>query len=273
MNTNKNQVKSPQTLGTVGATNRSNPNFSNRDISGNASTWFEKLSKPAKYGMLASGPVVSAVLGILVYHLANSLFGSLARGKKFFIQYCKYFKPHGIKLSGRELEISCTHYDEFYKEQVEGYIRFNTHIDENFKSVMNSKLEGEALNKARINFRNCVFPFYVYYNFKLKTDFYNIAAKNGINICSEKQENFIDFYDKVVVRPNNGKLSVCFEKTIVHEDKPFGNPGKYEVKDITAEFNIANPKTQEEKNRKNFYDALVKYFNNDDVAKQILINN
>jgi len=228
--------------------------------------------------MLASGTVGSAVLGILGYYLANSLFGQLARGKKLFIQYCKHFKPHvkphGIRLDENYLEIMYKIYNEYLKKQEEISIFFNMGQNaDNFKEVTNSKLEGEALNKASIDFRDCMFKYYIYYNLKLKTDFYNIAVKNGINVCSEKQENFIDFYDKVVVRPNNGKLSVCFEKTIVHEDKPFGNPGKYEVKDITAEFNIANPKTQKEKNRKNFYDALVKYFNNDDVAKQILINN
>lgn len=222
--------------------------------------------------MLASGTVGSAVLGILGYYLANSLFGQLARGKKFFIQYCKYFKSHGIKFDERGLEIRYN--SEWLEKQKKSYIVFSMRrCMDDFKEVTNSKLESEALNKASIDFRDCMFKYYVDYNLKLKTDFYNIAVKNGINVCSEKQENFIDFYDKVVVRPNNGKLSVCFEKTIVHEDKPFGNPGKYEVKDITAEFNIANPKTQEEKNRKNFYDALVKYFNNDDVAKQILINN
>ncbi|MBQ9491395.1 MAG: hypothetical protein IJU86_01270 [Firmicutes bacterium] len=215
-----------------------------------------------------SGSVVSAALGIFGYNLASSLFGKLARGKKFFIQYCKYFKPHGIKLNGRDLKISY-----LSQGQEEDYIRFKMQIDDMFKEVTNSKLEGEALNNASIDFRNCMFPFYVYYNFKLKTDFYNIAVKNGINLSNEKQENFIDFNGKVVVKPNNGKLSVCLENTIIHKEKKWSDEGCAKTKDVTDKFNIADPKTQEEKNKKIFMTYLLNILITTIFLKQILINN
>ena len=78
---------------------------------------------------------------------------------------------------------------------------------------------------------------------------------------------------EVVVKPNNGKLSVCLENKVIHKEKKWSDEGFAKTKDVTDKFNIADPKTQEEKNKKNFYDALVKYFNNDDISKQILINN
>ena len=43
-----------------------------------------------------------------------------------------------------------------------------------------------------------------------------------------------------------------------------------ESEDITGNFNIQEPKTDEEKQRKAFYDELVEYVNKDSVMQEIL---
>ena len=98
-------------------------------------------------------------------------------------------------------------------------------------------------------------------------DLFNIAYKYSVKVYgSEGFENPNCFNHKVSVKKSDG-LSVSLLKVISNDEE------KRMIKqDITAEFNIENPQTDEEKRKKGFYDELVKYVNNDDVMKQILFN-
>lgn len=218
----------------------------------------KSLSNPLKYALLSLGAAAAAGLGAAGYHVASSLFGEVAQGKKFFIEYFKHFGTNKIIFNVVKFNL--------FSNTVN--ICASINVGKHYREVTGSKLEGHELDKAIVNIKKLFYSFLDRYRVNLAADLFNIAYKYSVKVYGgEGLEDPDRFNHKVVVEPSDGKLSVSLLKEIPNDDEK----GMID-QDVTAEFNIENPQTDEEKRKKGFYDELVKYVNNDDVMKQILLN-
>lgn len=213
----------------------------------------KSLSNPLKYALLSLGVAGAAGLGALGYHVASSLFGEVAQGKNLFIKYYKFYKANKFTFSLYDMSVSFSNSD----------LLFTSSIRTVYQEIMKSELKGEKLDRAIMSCKRCFENFRQHYQSNLTTDFFNIAYKYGEDGYASKWSFMIS------VKPIGGELSVrLLNKEISHDT----SKDLVVDRDVTAEFNIENPKNDEEKRKKGFYDALVKYVNNDDVMKQILLN-
>ena len=213
----------------------------------------KSLSNPLKYALLPLGAAGAAGLGALGYHVTSSLFGEVAQGRNLFIKYYKFHKANKFTFSLYNMSVSFSNSDLLFLSSIRTF----------YQEIMKSELKGEKLDRAVMICKRCFDNFYQHYQSNLVTDLFNIAYKYSEDRYASKCSFMI------LVKPIGGELSVrLLNKEISHDT----SKGLVVDRDVTAEFNIENPKNDEEKRKKGFYDALVKYVNNDDVMKQILLN-
>ena len=192
----------------------------------------------------------AAGLGALGYHIASSLFGEVAQGKEFFIKYYKFYKANELIFSLYNMDISF-HNPELY---------FPDSIRTIYTDITKLELKGEKLDRIAMSCKRCFGNFNQHYRSNLITDIFNIAYKYGEDRYASK------YSFEISVKPVGGELSVrLFNRELSKESRIV-------CRDVTHEFNIENSKNDEEKRKKGFYDELVKYVNNDDVMRQILLD-
>ena len=185
-------------------------------------------------------------------------FETIARGYiSQYINTAKYFKTHSVIWADDRLLFLSNN-------------RFQSNVSiKDFKIITKSKLDGCEVRKAYINFMKRLSGFDVQYKGQKKIDFIDIAKKNNIDIGISGSESKIKFDGYVKISTKNGNFDI---KLITFAKRDENGDLIEKSKDVTGDFNIQEPKTDEEKQKKAFYDDIVEYINKDEVIKGIFIS-
>ena len=211
--------------------------------------WFENLSGLTKFALLSSGAAASAGLGALGYHLVN--YAKTKQNEKIFIKCLKYFKVRSICFNI---------WTKYFSDEEQKVIDLN--IADNYKKITNCKSKNSVFNNDIFEFKYKFYDYYFNYFRKLQKDFLKIASKYCINISVHECQGWIEYRELYAnVCNKNNKLYVEFLHKVNNK-----------TLNVTHQFNIENPVTDEEKRKKAFYDELTEYFNNDNVMKQVLLS-
>ena len=228
----------------------------------------KKLSNIATYGILASIGAVAAGLGALGYHVAGLLFGN--RNTKsaspeesaLYEEFMKYLKGKsviGITLDNMGIV-------KFYGPY--GNIG-TTGLVETVKSE-NPGIEGKKLIDSTVAFGRYWNSNFDYYQLYLRDNVAAIALKHGLilnGICDESFGDLVNIAEKL-----KGYCKCEILINIAYKDKKkIIKIFSIDSNDLTQEYNKDNPTTDLDKQKKGFYDDLVKFINNDDFIRKLFL--
>ena len=243
-------------------------NITNRKIinSKNPDNISKKLSNRAMYGILATGGAGAAGLGALIYHVAELLFGNRNKKSDFFDEavpdeeFTRYLKEKSVT----SITLDNMGMLSFYSSGKS--IKIINPI--NTAKLENPNVKNNELVDSAATFASYWFPNYYYYQLYLSRNIASIALRHGLILAGICDPDVEDTAEKI---KGYNKREIILN--VEYKDKKLlvkiFDCGS--IRDITQEYNKDNPKTDLDKRKKEFYDELVKFINNDDFIKKLFL--